>query len=111
MTDSKDAAKIIYIHTNESIPTYCDTFFGDFKIKYLLAETSISKAEHKKQLAGIISRYEKLEEELDELHKAQLVELEKWLIENISDHTTHYDGYLHIDAITSTIKQTFKELL
>ena len=120
---NKDTSEVIYAKPH---PTYDDVMMaGTFKMdgdtKYILAKNSISKAEHDKVVKLMSEHNLERINELKAEHEAQLAELEKRLIDAISDNlttlshvgvqTTALVDWVEVDDVYELIEQTFKDLL
>jgi len=102
MTGSKDMPEVMYIDwppNRSGFVVGCIEPFNAVEFKYLLADTSISKADHDKTIA--MMNFILLEK--DKLYKAQLVELQKQLIDLLENKPFSFN--------TDTIKEVFKEVV
>jgi len=89
----------VYLAINDPDLEHSHRANAHWSVKYLLADTSISKADHDKTIA--MMNFILLEK--DKLYKAQLVELQKQLIDLLENKPFSFN--------TDTIKEVFKEVV
>jgi len=134
MTDSKDMPEVIYAEWRNSANRELTLFIDErdpllnIRAKYLLADTSISKEEHVKQMNDCFmlidnanvkwsdaqDNYNDKLDELEAKHKAQLVELEnkidKKLFSMIGGYESTSDKVSAHDLM-DYLRETFKEVV